>query len=184
MRNFLRFALWMFAGMLIFQVLPCGAELTDIRNKERVYKMYADYKKHFPSVHDILPREAMLVMKTANVVFVDVRKPAEMNVSMLPNAITREQFLKNPSKYKGYRIVAYCTISYRSGVFAKEMEKMGIEIENLAGGLLAWVFEGGRVFDSHGETRRVHVYNQKWNYLPKGYEPVMFKFFNNYLDFS
>jgi hypothetical protein len=27
------------------------------------------------------------------------------------------------------------------------------------------------------ETKRVHVYGEKWNYLPEGYEAVMFGFF-------
>lgn len=184
MRHHFNFVLWMFAGMLIFQTVPCDAELTNSSKKEIVYKMYADYKKHFPSAHDISPREAMRVMKTANVIFVDVREPAEINVSMLPDAITREEFLKNPSRYKDVKIVAYCTISYRSGMFVKEMERKGIKISNLAGGLLAWVLEGGKVFDTHGETKRIHVYNKKWNYLPKGYEMVEFNFFEKYFQYS
>ena len=185
MKYFFQSVLWfrLFAGMLIFQTVLCGAELTNANKKEIVYKMYTDYKKDFSSVHEISPREAMRLMKTANVLFVDVRKPAEMDVSMLPNAITKEEFLKNPSKYKDVKIVAYCTISYRSGMFAKKMEKKGIRINNLAGGLLAWVFEGGKVFDTHGETKRIHVYGQKWNYLPRGYEMVMFNFFEKYFQF-
>ena len=182
MRNHFHMNLWLrlLTGILIFQAMFCNAELTDARKKEIVYQMYADYKKDFPSVHDISPREAMRLMKTADMLFVDVRKPAEMNVSMLPNAITKEEFLKNPSKYKDVRIVAYCTISYRSGIFAKEMEKKGIRINNLAGGLLAWVLEGGKIYDAHGESKRIHVYGQKWNYPPRGYEPVMFNFFEKY----
>ena len=58
--------------------------------------------------------------------------------------------------------------------------KKGVHVENLRGGVLAWVFEGGRVYDAGGETKRVHVYGKKWNYLPKGYEPVMFGFFERY----
>lgn len=184
MRHHFHFVLWMFAGMLIFQTVPCDAELTNSSKKEVVYKIYADYKKHFPSAHDISPSDAMIVMKTANVIFVDVRETAEINVSMLPDAITRKEFLKNPSKYKDVKIVAYCTIGYRSGMFVKEMEKEGIKIDNLSGGLLAWVLEGGKVFDNHGETKRIHVYNKKWNYLPRGYEIIMFNFFEKYFQFS
>jgi hypothetical protein len=64
-------------------------------------------KKPFPSAHDISPSDAMIVMKTANVIFEDVRETAEINVSMLPDAMTRKEFLKNPSKYKDVKIVAY-----------------------------------------------------------------------------
>ena len=157
MRNHFHMDLWLrlLIGILIFQAMLCNAELTDARKKEIVYQMYADYKKDFPSVPDILPREAMRLMETAHVLFVDTRKPAEMNVSMLPNAITKEEFLKHPSKYKDVTIVAYCTISYRSGIFAKEMAKKKIRINNLAGGLLAWVLEGGKVYAGGVETKRM-----------------------------
>jgi sodium/bile acid cotransporter 7 len=184
MSNAFKKVLWLFTVMLVFQTALSGAELTNANKREIVYEMYGDYKKDFSSVNDISPLEAMRLMKTANVLFVDVRRPAEISVSKLHNAITSDEFLKNPYRYENVRIVAYCTVSYRSGMFAKEMEKKGIRIDNLTGGLLAWVLEGGRVFDSHGETKRIHVYDQKWNYVPKGYEIVMFNFFEIYFQFS
>ena len=101
-----------------------------------------------------------------------------MEVSMLPHAITQEEFLKDPGKYKDKTVVAYCTISYRSGKFAEEMAKKGIPILNLKGGLLAWVLEGGKVYDSHGETKRIHVYGKEWDYPPAGYESVKFGLFD------
>jgi sodium/bile acid cotransporter 7 len=138
--------------------------------------MYADYKKEFPGVKDISPVEAMKLMRTGQAVFVDTRTAAEMKVSMLPNAISKEAFLKDLSKYKDRTVVGYCTISYRSGLFAKEMSEKGIMIYNLPGGLLAWVLEGGKVYDANGETKRIHVYGEKWNYPPQGYEAIMFGF--------
>ena len=142
--------------------------------------MYDDYKKEFPSVNDISPDDAVNAMDQGRVIFVDTRKPAEMKVSMLPGAVKKDIFIRDLKKYKGYKIIAYCTISYRSGLFAAEMAKKGVHIENLRGGVLAWLFEGGRVYDAGGETKRVHVYGKKWNYLPKGYEPVMFGFFERF----
>ena len=172
--------------VLIFVVLflPCtgmsGPSLTDLQKKNIVYKMYDDYKKEFPTVNDISPRDAMNAMADGRVIFVDTRKPAEMKLSMLPGAVKKDIFVQDHLKYQGYRIIAYCTISYRSGLFAAEMAKKGVRIENLRGGVLAWVFEGGRVYDSAGVTKRVHIYGKKWNYLPMGYEPVMFGFFDRF----
>lgn len=183
MENILKSVMCLFAGILIFQAIPSDAELTNDQKKELVYGMYEDYKRSFPSVHDISPIEAINLMKTANVLFVDVRRPAEISVSMLPNTITGKEFLKNPSKYKNVTVVAYCTIGYRSAGFVKEMEKKGIMIYNLAGGLLAWVLEGGKVFDARGETKRIHVYDHKWNYIPRGYVTVTFNSFQNYFQF-
>ena len=176
--------------ILLFVVLclPCTGisdpPLTDPQKKDIVYKMYDDYKREFPSVNDISPGDAMNAMAGGRVIFVDTRKPAEMKVSMLPGSVKKDIFVRDHSKYQGYRIIAYCTISYRSGLFSAEMAKKGVRIENLRGGLLAWLFEGGSVYDASGETKRVHVYGKKWNYLPKGYEPVFFGFFEKYFNMN
>lgn len=183
MRNHFHKVLWLRLAIVILalQAMPSNAEPTDAGKKKIVYQMYADYKnKDFPTVTDISPQQVMELMQTGQVVFVDTRKAAEMNVSMLPKALTQTEFLQNPLKYKGLTVIGYCTIGYRSGLFAREMETKGITVYNLAGGIVAWVLEGGNVFDANGETRRVHVYGQKWNYLPDGYEPVMFGFLEKY----
>jgi sodium/bile acid cotransporter 7 len=147
-------------------------ELTDNQKLQNVYRMYEDYKKKFPSVEDMDPKEAMVLMESTKVVFVDTRRPKEQKVSMLPQAVTEKAFKKNPGQYKDHVIIGYCTISYRSGKLARKLNKRGIKMLNLKGGMLAWVHEGGKVYDAKGETRRVHVYGKKWNYLPKGYEAV------------
>ncbi len=157
-----------------------GETLTDEQKKIIVYRMYDEYRREFPNVRDISPQEAMKEMARGKILFVDTRTPAEMAVSMLPGAITEEAFLKDPQKYKDKRIVAYCTISYRSGKFAREMAKKGTRIFNLRGGLLAWVLEGGKVYDANGETKRINVYGEKWDYPPKGYESVRLGFFERY----
>ncbi|MGB7918807.1 MAG: rhodanese-like domain-containing protein [Desulfobacterales bacterium] len=149
--------------------------LSDTQKKEVVYAIYADYKKDFPAVMDISPQQAMDLLKKDEVVFIDTRKPAEMKVSMLPHAITQNEFLSHPEKYAGKTVVGYCTVSYRSGVFAREMDEMGISVRNLEGGILAWTLEGGKVYDENGkETDRIHVYGKKWDYAPAGYKAVMF----------
>jgi sodium/bile acid cotransporter 7 len=103
-----------------------------------------------------------------------------MEVSMLPKAVTKEDFLRDPDKYKDKTVVVYCTISYRSGEFAEEMAEMRVTVVNLIGGLLAWVLEGGKVYDAHGETKRIHVYGEDWDYPPEGYESVKFGFFEKH----
>lgn len=165
---------------MAFTVMTTGSamgdnSLSDAKKKEIVYAMYADYKKDFPSVRDISPQQGMELLRKDGVVFVDTRKPAEMKVSMLPHAITRNEFLSHPEKYTGKTVVGYCTVSYRSGVFAREMDEKGISVRNLEGGILAWTLEGGKVYDENGEeTNRIHVYGKKWNVAPAGYEAVMF----------
>ena len=167
---------WTIAGVIFIAHAAGGDDsLTDTKKKDIVYAMYADYKKDFPAVIDISPQQAMALLQKNTVVFIDTRKPAEMKVSMLPRAIPQSQFLDHPEEYAGKTVVGYCTISYRSGVFAREMQPKGITVHNLAGGILAWTLEGGKVYAENGaETKRIHVYGRKWNYAPAGYEAVVF----------
>ncbi len=174
-------------AILIFFIAfhPAAANnpLSDEAKKTIVYEMYQDYKKHdFPDVQDIHPKKAMELLKSQKVIFVDTRKKSEMDISMLPDSIPEKTFLENPEKYKNKIVIAYCTISYRSGKFTQKMKKQNIPIKNLIGGLLAWVLEGGKVYDPAGETKRIHVYGKKWDYPANGYESVMFGFFDNWFE--
>jgi sodium/bile acid cotransporter 7 len=149
--------------------------MSDAQKKETVYRMYAGYKKDFPNVKDISPQRAMELLDQNKVVFVDTRKPEEIAVSMLPGAVAEKDFLKDPDRYRERTIVAYCTISYRSGVFARDLANEGTTVLNLRAGILAWLLEGGRVYDqSEKEVKRVHVYGDEWDYAPAGYETVKF----------
>jgi sodium/bile acid cotransporter 7 len=146
--------------------------LTDSQKKRIVYDMYDSYKRSFPEVEDISVGRAMALVKSGRVVFVDTRNAKEQRVSMLPGAITEKVFKKNLERYKDHIVIGYCTISYRSGKLAKKFEKKGVKILNLKGGILAWVFEGGKIYNQQGETKQVHVYSKKWNYVPTGFVPV------------
>jgi sodium/bile acid cotransporter 7 len=152
-----------------------GRNLTDAQKLTKVYDMYNDYRKEFPEVADISPKDAMALLAQGKAVFVDTRSAAEIAVSKIPGAVTGKDFLKSPERYADKTIIVYCTISYRSGLFARKLAKQGIEATNLKGGILAWTLEGGKVVDSHGKTvHRIHVYGEKWNYPPDGYKAVTF----------
>jgi len=146
--------------------------MTDGQKRDRILKMYTGYKKEFPGVQDVSPREAMHLFETGKVIFIDVREPDEQSVSRLPGAVSADLFLDNLEKYGDYIKIGYCTISYRSGVFAQELQHKGIPIYNLQGGLLAWTHAGGEVHNKGQETDRIHVYSQEWNLGPKRFEAV------------
>lgn len=149
-------------------------DLSNARKKEIVYAMYADYKKEFPGVVDVEPSQAMQLLEEDRVVFIDTRKPAEMDVSQLPTAVSKDRFLADIDRYRGKILIGYCTISYRSGIFAREMAERGIQIRNLKGGILAWTLEGGTVYHDGTPVQRIHVYGDQWDYAPRGYEAVKF----------
>jgi rhodanese-related sulfurtransferase len=149
-----------------------SSDLSDAAKRQKVESLYDGYKTKFPAVLDLTPRQAMNLIADQKAVFIDTREPQEQQVSMLPGAITEKEFLSNYKSYEDHVKIAYCTISYRSGVFVENFQKRGIPVYNLRGGILAWVHAGGKVYDQTGETFRVHVYGEKWNLAPEKYEAV------------
>lgn len=146
--------------------------MSDSEKIAKIAAMYRDYKKEFADVPDIEASEALRLSREGRALFIDVREEKEQAVSMLPGAVTEKQFSKDPSAYRGPTLIAYCTISYRSGKLAQKLRAQGLTVLNLEGGLLAWVHAGGTVYDKNGETKRIHVYGRKWNLAPKDYEAV------------
>ena len=157
---------------LMGQLSLSSDDLGDEDKRQKVEDMYNGYKKQFPEVHDISAQEVMILAAERKAVLIDIREPREQQVSMLPGAITEKEFLNDPAKYKEDVKIVYCTISYRSGKFAQKLQKKGIPVYNLRGGILAWVHDGGKVYDQNGETDRIHVYGRKWNLGPKRYQAV------------
>jgi sodium/bile acid cotransporter 7 len=105
--------------------------LDDESKQRRVAEMYAEYKKSFPEISDLSPDQVFKLMKRVDVVFVDVRDSEEQTVSMIPGALTHGKFLEDPDSYKERTVIAYCTISYRSGKFVSKLRKRGIHVINL-----------------------------------------------------
>jgi rhodanese-related sulfurtransferase len=162
--------------MLMAQGSPLWAGATAQTDDKlaAVYALFAEYKKNFSGVSNVLPEKAASLLARDQVLFVDVRTPAEMAVSTLPGAIDKHTFLQSPQRYQAKTVVAYCTIGYRSGLFAQEMAESGIQIKNLKGGILAWALKGGQVFDQDGATKRLHVYGPQWDLAPSDYETIEF----------
>ncbi len=114
-----------------------------------------------------------------NLVLIDVRQPNEQAVSMLPNALTTlefaERFRTGIPEEKTF--VCYCTLGYRSALFALELSKQKISCLNLEGGMLAWshIEQSFYEKDARGNARlthKVHVYSKEWNFLHPNYEAV------------
>ncbi|MCP9931644.1 rhodanese-like domain-containing protein [Cyanobium sp. AMD-g] len=153
-----------------------AAGATDSELAAEVGRRYGGMKRLlFPGQPEMTVAEWLARPKDRPAVLVDVREPHERRVSMLPGAITKEDFERNSARYSSWVVVPYCTIGLRSGIYTRELRGRGFEVRNLAGSALAWAHTG-LPFEASGKaTRRVHVYNADWNLLPRGYEPVVSK---------
>lgn len=162
------------AAAAIFYIRSGPEGLTSDADKlAKVYSLYEGYRQDFPLAPQIAVPEAKRLLTQGKAVFVDVRPPAERAVSIIPGAISEPEFRKDPARYKGKTAIAYCTISYRSGVLSQKLCKRDVNLKNLRGGLLAWALHHGPLVDEKGRpTKRIHVYGRRWDYPPKGYESV------------
>jgi len=155
--------------------IHCQAQPPNLTADERaaaIEKMYTDYQKGFPDVPEVEPAELSKSLDAGRIVLVDVREPREWAVSRIDGAITQADFESKRDSFKDRPIVAYCTIGYRSGQFAKRLAEDGFEASNLRGSLLAWAQAGLPLINDEGETKQVHVYGPQWDLLPDGYESV------------
>ena len=157
----------------LFLLSGCPEGDSSGSNIERIDTLYRRSKLKFPETPDLSAEELIERRKTERVILVDSREKAERDVSKIPGAISAQDFESTIEMYADATVIAYCTIGDRSGHYAKELRKRGIDAYNLKGGVLAWAHAGGTFVDGHGnETNRVHVYGTKWNLLPGGYRAV------------
>jgi rhodanese-related sulfurtransferase len=141
-------------------------------NERQIDELYQSYRGEFPDVREVSWNELLAWKAQKDIVIVDVRSTTERAVSMIPDAISIDEFDADRESFRNQIIVAYCTIGYRSGLFAKSLTSAGFHIYNLKGGVLAWA-SGGQLFSNQqGPTREVHVFGKKWNLLPKTYKAV------------
>lgn len=105
-------------------------------------------------------------------VLVDVRSDAEINVSIIPGAITKAQYEKNPQMYKDKTVIVYCTVGGRSGAYAKQLAGNGVKVKNYKGSILEWVNSELPLETLDGQpTNRVHTYSSRYR-IPAKYEQV------------
>lgn len=145
----------------------------DLPLDTQVQTMYESYRDEFPDIGEVSVNDLKAWLSDEEVVLIDVREENEQAVSIIEGAITKQEYESNAKAYSGKKIVAYCTIGYRSGLYVKELKERGIEAHNLQGSILAWVNAGMPLQDGNGKsTNQVHVYGKKWNLIPDEYEGV------------
>jgi len=159
------------AATLVYWPRPPTRSLSD-SNPARIDTLFDRYRRSFPDVPSLSPDEYLALRERENVVLVDVRTPEEREISMIPGAVTVDEFEARKSRYSDHAIVAYCTVGYRSGIYAKELRGEDFRSFNVRGGILAWTHAGQPLNSEQGPTKRVHTYGPKWNLLPEGYEAV------------
>lgn len=103
-------------------------------------------------------------------VLLDVRTPAEWNVSHLPGARRIEPSASAETVAGGLPketpIVTYCAVGYRSGEMANRLRAAGFtDVRNLEGSIFQWANEHRPLVREQEPVSQVHPYNAFWGRL-------------------
>ncbi len=108
----------------------------------------------------------------ADFVLVDVRSPKEQAVSMIPGAITAQQFERHRQHYQGRTVITYCTVGGRSEHYARKLIAAGQSAMNFKGSILGWCKAKYPLVTPKGkQTQRVHTYSARYS-VPSQYSAV------------
>ena len=126
----------------------------------------------FPEVRRISTRNLATSLQDGShsaLLLLDARTPSEYALSHLPNA-QRVDFDSDPSRQLGgiakdRSIVVYCSVGYRSAIFAGKLQAAGFrDVRNLEGSIFEWINENRPLADG---AVKVHPYNRAWGWLVK-----------------
>ncbi len=105
-------------------------------------------------------------------VLLDVRTPAEWQVSHLPGARRVDPQATAATAAEGVAkdrpIVTYCAVGYRSGEMAQRLRTAGFTyVQNLEGSIFEWANERRPLVHDGERVTRVHPYDALWGRLLK-----------------
>lgn len=147
-------------------------------NELRYQKMEEFYDRikqnSFPDTPDVTYEDIQNMGE--NCILIDCRNSKERSYSMLPNAITKEEFQQRKYEIlaKDIPIIPYCAIGGRSGKYAKEMKEIYEECDifNYKGSFIDWCHNGGSVVNKLGEpTKEVWIGNLE-DYYPVDHDYI------------
>jgi rhodanese-related sulfurtransferase len=156
---------------------------TDESLKAEATAMMKGYTSKFQRLPVITSEEINnALVKGEEIVLVDVRECEELEVSMIPTAITKEEFLLRKDQLsKKTLIVPYCTIGHRSGVFGTTLLDEGFENVYNGEGIILWSHLPNAKLVTGVEvvpTRRVHTFGHQWDKVPQHMEAVQFGYWS------
>mmetsp|Transcript_42170 Transcript_42170/g.75693 ORF Transcript_42170/g.75693 Transcript_42170/m.75693 type:complete len:184 (-) Transcript_42170:148-699(-) len=148
------------------------------QRRDELDELCTGYKSSkFPSCPEVEPRELWESMNASDTtsegkkfVIVDTRREEEHKVSMLPGSVTQREFETRREAHSNSTVYCYCTVGYRSGIYADKLRREGLEAVNLRGSIVAWTQEGlplvKREHDgTETQTKQVHAFGKQWAHL-------------------
>ncbi|PXF42089.1 hypothetical protein BWQ96_08195 [Gracilariopsis chorda] len=116
--------------------------------------------------------------KTVPLVLIDVREHEENSLSTLPSAVHSSQAMQliEQLQQRGneFNVVCFCTVGFRSGLFAKSLVPNVQNVFNYS--IMEHLWGGGTLVSPRGEQQpRVHVYHRNYmSVFPERYQMEVF----------
>ncbi|CAN8072104.1 unnamed protein product [Agarophyton chilense] len=114
-----------------------------------------------------------LRQRGAPLVIIDAREPEEVSVSTIPSAIPMSlanEHLRHMEQAHGtdFQVVCYCTVGFRSGLYAKSLETAATNVYNYS--LMEHLWADGTLVSDMQRQTRAHVYSKHYeSYFPDRY---------------
>ena len=103
-------------------------------------------------------------------VLVDVRSDSERAVSLIPGAISQQQYEAAAREFAGRRLVIYCTVGGRSYLYARQLVASGVDAANYLDSILGWCRAVSPLESPDGQpTNAVHPYLRIFE-VPENYD--------------
>lgn len=153
-------------------VLGVGGALF-VTKTERGFRLLLDwmYERKFADVPMISPDSlAAAIASGKPPLLLDTRTPEEFAVSHLkgarrvdPATLADLQEIDLAGTDPDQPIVAYCSVGYRSGIVARQLQELGFtNVRNLYGGIFLWHNQGRQVWAGNRVVGEVHPYDWVW----------------------
>jgi rhodanese-related sulfurtransferase len=147
--------------------------MEQVSHEAQIDKKYTDYQRTLGlSVPEINLSDFEKVVKESDTILVDVREPEERQISIIPSAISIDDFNQKLTKGEitdNFTVIAYCTIGVRSALFVDQiLKKTKIsKIYNFRGSILLWCHSHPVVNPKDNQpTHNIHVYGPDWALVP------------------
>lgn len=155
-------------GLFVALLFAIGCSEPDDKNLNTEFRKRVDSINQQTGSRLISAEELQIRLANGEqVLLLDIREADEFETSSLKSALlvppgSLDKLELSPDE--GTLVVTYCTVGYRSGTAAVELEKvLQRPVFNLDGGLIEWFNRGGEVVDPAGNSAdRIHPYDSDW----------------------
>lgn len=147
-------------------------------NNSSIEMLEKDISRQFPTVKQITTKDLASLLRSPDLVLLDVRQPQEFAVSHIARAQQISpmspdnhcSFVPSQLQLENKTVVFYCSVGYRSSQIAEaldsELQRLGVSaIYNLQGGIFAWHNEARPLVNQNGATELVHPYDSHFGKL-------------------